>query len=215
MVDRKGKTRRLARGLAGVALVLTVSACTAASPAATSSSGASASSGPSSPTGSPSNSPLASPTPTQEPAAILPVTCGAATDVASEPNWRQYADYRPWTTADGCLVRIDVLADRPGPAHCGFQAARVIITGIPIGARYTDESSSATYVRDPGNVFGDPATASGFDPHAKLPEGAVDTGFRQQGTQLWVGPTDRSAIYLVAGASVERWPLDPDPAGCM
>jgi hypothetical protein len=154
------------------------------------------------------------PTPTQSPAAMFPITCGAATDVANEPNWRQYADYRRWTTADGCLLRIDVLADRPGPAHCGFEVARVIITGIPIGARYTDASSSATYVRDPGNVFLDPATASAFDPHARLPEGAVDTGFRQQGTQLWVGPTDHSAIYLVAGASIERWPLDPDPALC-
>jgi hypothetical protein len=153
-------------------------------------------------------------TPNQSPAARFPIACGAATDVASEPDWRQYADYRRWTTADGCLVRIDVLADRPGPAHCGFEAARIIITGISIGARYTDESSSATWVRDPSNVLGDPATASAFDADAKLPDGAVDTGFRQQGTELWVAPTDRSAIYLVTGASVERWPLDPDPAFC-
>jgi hypothetical protein len=145
---------------------------------------------------------------------MFPLMCGAATDVANEPNWRQFADYRQWKTADGCLVRIDVLADRPGPAHCGFEAARVITTGIPIGARYTDESSSATYVRDPGNAFGDAATASAFDAQATLPEGAVDTGIRQQGTQLWVDPTDRSAIYLATGTSVERWPLDPDPASC-
>ena len=111
-------------------------------------------------------------------------------------------------------MRIDVLADRPGPAHCGFEAARVIITGIPIGARYTDETSSATYVRDPGNVFRDAATASAFDSHAKLPKDAVDTGLRHQGTQLWVDPTDHSAIYLIAETSVERWPLDPDPASC-
>jgi hypothetical protein len=174
--------------VAGVVLVVTVSGCAGASPSASS-------------------------TPTQTPAAIFPVTCGAATDVASEPNWRQYAEYRSWTTADGCLVRIDVLGDRPGPAHCGFEAARVIITGIPIGARYADEGS-ATYVRDPGNVFGDPATASAFDPDAKLPEGAVDTGLREQGTELWIDRTDRSAIYLVTAGSVERWPLDPDPAGC-
>lgn len=132
--------------------------------------------------------------PTRTPAAILPVTCGAATDVASEPDWRRYADYRPWSTADGCLVRIDVLADRPGPAHCGFEAARVITLGIPIGARYTDERNAANYVRDPDNVFGDPAIASAFDPQATLPERAVDTGFREHGTALWVDPTDRSAI---------------------
>lgn len=214
MADHGGTTPRLARALAGVVLVLTVGACTGRSPAATASSGASPSSAPSSPSVSQPSSQAASSNPTQAPVAVFPVTCGAATDVANEPNWRQYADYRRWTTADGCLVRIDVLADRAGPAHCGFDAARVIITGIPIGARYTDESSSATYVRDPTNVFGDAVTASAFDPHATLPGGAVDTGLRQQGTELWVDPANRSAIYLVAGALVERWPLDPSPAAC-
>ncbi len=164
--------------------------------------------------------PVASATPTAVPTDIIPVACaaraGAVTDIASEPNWRQYADYRPWTTADGgCLVRIDVLAERPGPAHCGWQAARVITTGLPIGARYTDERNDANYVRDPGNVFGDPATASAFNPDAELPERAIDTGFRQGRTELWVDPADLSAIYLVTRASIERWPLDPEPAGCL
>ncbi|MGH3029199.1 MAG: hypothetical protein ACRDNE_00255 [Gaiellaceae bacterium] len=49
---------------------------------------------------------------------------GSVTDVAHEPDWRRFADYQPWTTVDGCLVRIDVLADRPGPEHCGFESAR-------------------------------------------------------------------------------------------
>lgn len=139
---------------------------------------------------------------------------GAITDVASEPSWRQYGDYRPWTTADGCLVRIDVLADRSGPEHCGWQSARVIITGIPIGARYTDDRNDAEYVRDPDNVFGDLATASAFDPDAELPDGAVATGLRLQDTELWADAGDPSAIYLVSGTSVERWPLDPEPAVC-
>lgn len=189
MGDQGGTTQQLALAVAGVLLVVTVSGCTGASPSASSTS-------------------------TQTPAGTFPVTCAGAIDVTTEPNWRQYADYRPWTTADGCLVRIDVLADRPGPAHCGYEAARVITTGVAIGARYTDESSSATYVRDPTNVFGDPITAAAFDPQATLPGSAVDTGLRQGATQLWVDPTHPSAIYLVSGASVERWPLDPNPAGC-
>lgn len=139
---------------------------------------------------------------------------GSVNDVAREPDWRQYADYLPWTSPDGCLVRIDVLADRPGPEHCGWQSARVIITGIPIGAQYSTESNAANYVRDPEDVFGDPATASAFDPAAGLPDGAVDTGFRLATTELWADPADASAIYLVSGTSVECWPLDPDPAGC-
>ena len=136
------------------------------------------------------------------------------TDVATEPDWRQFSDYREWKSADGCLVRIDVLADRPGPEHCGFEDARVIITGIPFGARYTDSTNAASYVRDPGNVFDDAATAAALDLDAQLPEGAEDTGLREGGTELWVDPDDNSAIYLVGQNTVERWPLDPQPAGC-
>ena len=139
---------------------------------------------------------------------------GTATDVAHEPEWREYADYRPWTTKDGCLVRVDVLADRNGPEHCGYESARVIITGTPVGTRYSDAGDAAEYVRDPDNVFGDPVTASAFDPDAELPKGAVDTGFRQGATALWTDPSDPSAIYLVTHESVERWPRDPTPTVC-
>ena len=158
-------------------------------------------------------------TPGGQPAAVVPVVCaapaGAVTDVATEPAWRQYADYRTWSMANGCIIRIDVIGDRPGPEHCGWEAARVIVTGIPVGARATDDRSDANYVRDPHNVFGDQVTASAFDPDAELPDGAVDTGFRQEGTALWVDRDDGLAIYLVMATVVERWPLDPDPALCM
>ncbi len=146
-----------------------------------------------------------------------PIRCdapeGSVVDVAHEPDWRQ-GDDRFWATSDGCLVRIDVIADFPGPAHCGWQSARVIVTGIPVGARYSDDRNSATYVRDPGDVFGDASTAAGFDPDAALPARAVDTGFREGGTALWVDENDESVIYLVTATSIERWPRDPQPAGC-
>jgi hypothetical protein len=173
---------------------------------------------------SPSSTPLAeassaaSLTPTAEPTDVAVVECdapeGSVNDVATEPDWRQFAEYRDWTTADGCLIRIDVLGDRPGPEACGFADARVIITGTPVGSRYTDESNDAVYVRDPDDVFADPDTAAAFDPDAELPAGAEDTGFRQGGTELWVDPSDDSAIYLVTGTSIEIWPLDPEPAVC-
>ena len=162
---------------------------------------------------SPSQKPISSPSPVA--ARVCVAVAGAVTDVATEPNWRQFAHYRTWTTPDGCILRIDVLGDRPGPEHCGWEAARVIVTGIPVGARYSTDRNAANYVRDPDDVFGDPATASAFDADAQLPEHAVDTGFRQKGTALWVDPADGSAIYLVTGTTIERWPLDPQPAGCM
>jgi hypothetical protein len=106
------------------------------------------------PAGQATNTPHSTPTATDLTATICVGASGSVTDVSTEPDWRRYGDYRPWTTADGCLVRIDVLADRPGPAHCGWEAARVIIAAIPIGARYSNESNDANYVRDPDNVAG-------------------------------------------------------------
>ena len=153
--------------------------------------------------------------PTDTVAVICDAPTGSATDVAGEPDWRRYGEYRVWTTADGCLVRIDVLADRPGPEHCGWQSARVIVAAIPVGKRYSNEGNAANYVRDPDNVLGDRATAIAFDPNADLPRGAIDTGFREGATELWTDPADGgSAIYLVTPTSVERWPLDPQPAVC-
>jgi hypothetical protein len=126
-----------------------------------------------------------------------------------------YGDYRDWRTSDGCLVRIDVMAERPGPEHCDFQSALVIITGVPCGARYTTILDSAHYVRDPENVFGDFGTSFGFDPDAELPAVAVDTGLREGDRGLWVVPEDETAVYLVLGDTTERWPLDREPAGCV
>ncbi len=128
-------------------------------------------------------------------------------DVAEEPDWRGFADYRDWTR-DGCLVRIDVLAERPGPEHCGMQSARVIATGSPVGARYTNSSDDMEYVRDPNNVF---LLDQIFDADATLPAEAVDTGYRTEDTQLWIVPDDDSSIYLVEADRVERWPSAEPP----
>src|SRR5687767_8584072 len=68
-------------------------------------------------------------------ASAKPHTCsadaGSLIDVASEPPFRAHAQYESWTDRDGCLVRIDVLFERPGPAHCNQQDTRVIGMGIP------------------------------------------------------------------------------------
>jgi hypothetical protein len=136
---------------------------------------------------------------------------GSAIDVASEPDWRRYGDYLPWADVDGCLVRIDVLAERAGPEHCGFQDTRVLITGQPLGAHYTTQADTSEYVRDPGGIYKIPALVSGFDANATLPSGARDTGFRQDERELWLDPADASAAYLKRGDNVERWPLGKVP----
>lgn len=135
------------------------------------------------------------------------------TDVAREPDWRRHADYRPWTDTDGCLVRIDVLAERPGPDHCDWGDADVLIAGSPLGERYTSVDDSVHFVRDPKGVFRQPELAEGYDPDAELPASAVDSGFRRDGIALWHVPNDASAVWLVARESVERWP-GGDPPLC-
>jgi hypothetical protein len=103
---------------------------------------------------------------------------GSVIGVAHEPDWRPYADYLPWTDRDGCLLRIDVVAERPGPEHCGWGRARVIITGQPLGTPYTTPADTTEFVRDPDGVFGRPDLSTGFDLDAALPDDAVDSGYR-------------------------------------
>jgi hypothetical protein len=142
-------------------------------------------------------------------------TPGSITDLALEPPvWRRYAT-RPYWTAHGCRVRIDVASAFRGPDHCGFQAATVIVLGDPPGVgSFRRRGSERLYVRDPRNVFGDAATAADFAAHARLPQGAVDTGLRRGAAELWVVPGEVSAIYLKLPTRTERWPLDGEPTFC-
>jgi hypothetical protein len=137
---------------------------------------------------------------------------GEVTDVATEPpDWRQNADYLPWTDREACLLRIDVLAERPGPEHCDSERASVLITGRPLGARYTNAADDTEYVRDPEGVFDDAALTAGFDPDAEVPATAVDSGYRRGDLALWHDPTDPSAIWIVGPDHTERWPAGEPP----
>lgn len=127
-------------------------------------------------------------------------------DVEGEPPWRQFAEYLPWTDRDGCLIRIDVLAERPGPEHCGWERARVLISGIPLGVLYTGTTDSIEFVRDPEGVFDVPEFVDGFAILDELPADAIDTNYRQGERELWLSPSDPQAAYLKSPVSVERWP---------
>lgn len=136
---------------------------------------------------------------------------GSVIDLDSEPDWRQHADYRPWTDADGCLLRIDILAERSGPEHCGWEDADVLIAGAPLGEPYTSSSDTVEFVRDPEGVFEQPGLADAFVAGGDLPDGAVDSGFRRDGISLWHVPGDQSQVWLVSENSVEQWPAGDPP----
>ena len=148
----------------------------------------------------------------------VPQECEAEADsplaVGSEPDWRQFAQYLPWTDTEGCLVRIDVLAERPGPDHCDWQDSRVMITGNPFGSRYTDSADDVEYVRDPEGVYGNDEFMNGFVESDELPDDATDSGYRQAGRQLWFSASDPDALFIGSGETVERWPRGEVP-GCL
>lgn len=135
---------------------------------------------------------------------------GDLTDVANEPDYRRYADYRPWTDTEGCLIRIDVLADRHGPAHCEWQDARVIVTGLTYGEQYTTYETTIEYVADPNGVFGDPSLQDAYRADATVPDDAIDTGARLGPTELWLDPNQQFA-YVVEPDSVHRMPKGRPP----
>ncbi len=141
--------------------------------------------------------------------------CGAeprsVTDVHSEPDWRRHADYRPWTDTEGCLLRIDIVAEWSGPEHCGWEKADVLIVGQPLGESHTSPDDTVHFVRDPAAVFGQPDLAAAYDPDASVPDNAIDSGFRRDGVSLWHVPGDQSAVWFVSVDTAERWPRGDPP----
>ena len=128
---------------------------------------------------------------------------GSVVDIETEPDWRAYANYRAWADTRGCLIRIDILADRPGPAHCGYENTRVIIMGQDYGEPYTSVADAVEYVKDPAGAYGDPQLADAYRSDSPLPRDAVDSGARLQDTALWLDP-DEEFVYLV-GPEDTQW----------
>ena len=115
-------------------------------------------------------------------------------DLSAEPPlWRQL-EYEEWYR-DGCLVRVDVITDRPGDDHCGWGSARVIIFGDPVGRSF-DGGTTKQYVRDPASAFGQGLDV-GYDANAELPSAAAPTGYSTAAEELWRVPGDDEFIYLV------------------
>lgn len=126
----------------------------------------------------------------------------SALHIDDEPPGRAFLS-RPWTDADGCLVRVDVITSYRGADHCDWQSAEVLTIGTPVLTRMVGPGDGTQYVRDPDGVYGDPTLVEGFDPAAVLPETAMSTPFFAGTAQVWL---DDEAAYLVDGFGVERWP---------
>lgn len=133
---------------------------------------------------------------------------GSPIDLASEPkDWLQYGSYLRWIDGDGCLVRIDVISHHHGAAHCGWERMESISIGRPFGSSIAAGSSTETtnrYVWDPQGVLPDGPLGSELD-LADIPDTALDTGYRRDGSELWLDETDESVLYRIRGSTVEAW----------
>jgi hypothetical protein len=148
--------------------------------------------------------------------AARPEECGksdSATDLSKEQPYSANYLHR-WTNAEGCEVRLDIIMTRRGPDSCGGSKVADILLGWPLGSSHAEHRPYRIFVRDPENVLGDSEIADAFDDGAELPAEAVDTGYRQEGAELWMQPGDDAYVYLVYADRVERWPHDGRPAGC-
>lgn len=96
-----------------------------------------------------------------------------------------------WHDAAGEPVPTGTVYSHTGPAHCDWES----VTFLTV----EDEP----FVRDPDGLLAD-YTVTSFDPSARLPDDAADTGYRKDGAALWRA-ADGSAVYLVSSAAVERW----------
>lgn len=138
---------------------------------------------------------------------------GSATDLNEEPRYSATYLHR-WTTSEDCAVRLDIIMTRRGPDACGGAKVADILIGWPLGSSHDEHRPYRIFIRDPENVFGDSETAAGFDADGERPADAVDTGYRQEGAELWMRPDDDAFLYLVYADRVERWPHDPNPVVC-
>ena len=113
-----------------------------------------------------------------------------------------------WEDESGRRVPITRIQSFQGAEHCSW--THITFLQVRRGGKQRPQ-----YVRDTGGEFGKLLHGT-FANKATLPQGAVDTGFRRDGEELWIGP-DEKAAYLVNlddEQDVERWPAAKRRIGC-
>jgi hypothetical protein len=116
---------------------------------------------------------------------------------------RSFADsigLQIWTDSDGQPVATTTIESWVGPEHCDWQSMTFLFLG------------KAVYVRDPQPELGD-YFAEPYDESARLPKGALRTGFERDGQRLWLSQ-DKQRAFVGAAEDVEVWPRAVRELGC-
>ncbi len=132
---------------------------------------------------------------------------GSPTDLDSEPaTWLAFGDYLRWTDTEGCLVRVDVISHIRGANHCEYQAAEYITIGPRLGESIAVDGvlrvDAHRFIWDPQGVIQGGPYGRGID---GLPPDAFDTGYRQDGDELWLTPGQPIGMYRVGRGDVQEW----------
>jgi hypothetical protein len=115
-----------------------------------------------------------------------------------------------WTDGDGRVVPTTEVVSFPGAEHCDWQDT----TWLRLGVASDVDQKYDEYLSDDGDLTDYITTPS--DDSATLPDDAVDTGWRRDGRELWLGESPRAA-YLVSvddESDVELWPATTESIGC-
>jgi hypothetical protein len=149
------------------------------------------------------------PSPTRPTPSTEPRPCdsapGSMFDLGQEPS--NDVGFRRWTDREGCMVRLDRIADRHWPEHCGWENVRVITLEPDVLGILSRRTS---YVRDPDGVLGRPELVQDLDLDADLPSPRLETGFRSRDEDLVMTAWD-GAIWIRSDDHVERWPAAEPP----
>jgi hypothetical protein len=118
-----------------------------------------------------------------------------------------------WTDQHGRAVPTSEVVSFEGPEHCGRQDTTWLTLGV---ASDVDRTYDEYLSNDDGGELADYLTTTADD-SSTLPDDAVDTGWRRDGRELWLGDDPRAA-YLVSvddAKDVELWPASKKPIGCV
>ncbi|MER7199635.1 hypothetical protein CG723_35045 [Streptomyces sp. CB01635] len=114
---------------------------------------------------------------------------------------RAHLDIRVWVDRKGRPAPASEIFSTAGPEHCDWQSAEFLHLG------------DRQYLRDPEHSLPRELLHSSYGPKTRLPQEAMDTGYRDGRRQLWLS-ADKLDAYVRTGSVVERWPGAIEPIAC-
>ena len=145
-------------------------------------------------------------------ASACPGPAGGPLDLTAEPvGWALSGELTRWFDPAGCPIRLDVIQQSWGPAHCSMERAQFMSVPPSVDLEATDDRR--TYVFDPDRTLSHRSEEQWgrLASPDQRPPGLVDTGLRSaEGHEMWIDPEDADHLWLIRDDELQVWRLDPD-----